>query len=371
VFHTYAEEHHLYQNLPNLKIIKIQGKSPIITIGPDIKSESSYGFGDSVCTLPGKPGPTTDSFILQAYTNGSIYCIAGGCGLDEASREASNIAKDTFIATLNKKLNEIKTVKDAGVQLISALAAAHEKIVSLDTKNKNGTTTLLGGLLVEIDDKKEHDWAFVAVSVGNCKAFHFSVNGQIQDFTAENLLVGDELAVGKIGPCINGKDPDLRNIRLTYVSCKENDIIMLVSDGVHYNLDPKFLGKVPKDLGLGPLGWEELNPIMSSKVQKQFMEDTLANIIDVKNAGASVEPNVITKRILDYCLNVTSKSRDWVEKHPGKPLDTDFTKFPGVLDYSTCLSFKVGRYDPEVEQSTKSRRQTPLVAPENIIDVAN
>jgi serine/threonine protein phosphatase PrpC len=46
---------------------------------------------------------------------------------------------------------------------------------------------------------------------------------------------------GRLGPYVGEGAPDLRNITANYTICEEDDIILLVSDGVHDNLDPQVI----------------------------------------------------------------------------------------------------------------------------------
>ena len=60
-----------------------------------------------------------------------------------------------------------------------------------------------------------------------------------------------------MGPFKQQKHPDLRNLHCSSVSLKEGDLVMMVSDGVHDNFDPEFLGLTPGEIGLSISSWSE------------------------------------------------------------------------------------------------------------------
>lgn len=45
--------------------------------------------------------------------------------------------------------------------------------------------------------------------------------------------------------------PDLRNLQLYFTQCSEGDWVILLSDGVHDNLDPEQMGLNPNQCELG------------------------------------------------------------------------------------------------------------------------
>lgn len=80
------------------------------------------------------------------------------------------------------------------------------------------------------------------MSIGDCKAFKFSADGQVTEITEGNRQnVSDARDPGgRIGPHLNDGSPDLRNLSVYYCDCEENDVIALLSDGVHDNFGEIF-----------------------------------------------------------------------------------------------------------------------------------
>ena len=92
------------------------------------------------------------------------------------------------------------------------------------------------------------------ISIGDCKVYRLNSNsGEITDLTFGsrlNLLNPSDCG-GRVGP-ISGEGepiPDLRNLKLNFVECNKGDLLWVVSDGVHDNIDPQWMGLMPKDMG--------------------------------------------------------------------------------------------------------------------------
>ena len=86
---------------------------------------------------------------------------------------------------------------------------------------------------------------------------------------------------GRIGPYLDEGRPDLRNLTLYCYPCEDADIIALVSDGVHDNLDPHMLGKSPSELGINADNdsWDHVNHDTATDKLQQFTETLISSII--------------------------------------------------------------------------------------------
>lgn len=120
---------------------------------------------------------------------------------------------------------------------------AHETIVADFPKEDiwdAGTSTLIGGVLVPVvnpsygsqsEAKKPEKWGFVCASVGDCKAFLYRPDeGIAVDITLGNRVELDATDPGgRLGPFVGQfGDPDLRNMRLYFTLCREEDIIIVI-----------------------------------------------------------------------------------------------------------------------------------------------
>lgn len=395
IFKDNEQRNNLFLHLPLLKLKKIK-KNPKVLLnisGPNqpIKNNDellSFAYGRSISTYPHIPGkeqrdgePICDSFCVNLLEDSASICvIADGCNWGRRPMEASNAAKDAFIEYMRAKLSEISDLRDAGHYLIQSLSYCHYKICEgKEDKWEAGTTTLLGGITLKIKEEKivkeqtnlntREKWVWVGVSIGDCKCFYYSPNsGTILDLTEGNRKnVNDPKDCGgRLGPYVGDAEPDLRNLCIHYQLCEEGDLILLLSDGVHDNLDPQTLGKLPKDIGPE---WEHISDWNSfssdeeiQKAKTQYMLKLLANDLilgreEQKNLRMKVfsvtssenefpfSPSYISNRILRHCLYCTGRGREWMEQNPKEKLPNDYVEFPGKMDHATCAILKIGNYE--------------------------
>ena len=149
---------------------------------------------------------------------------------------------------------------------------------------------------------------------------------------------------GRLGPYLEEGAPDLRNLAAHAHPCAAGDIVFLVSDGVHDNIDPQSLGKSPRHFGLAADTWQEaerLDSQATASVKDQFRVKFIRRLIGEHKDPRAMCP-AITKKLIDYCKQITRRSRLWMEQNPSKKLPEDYTNFPGKLDHTTCLAFVVG-----------------------------
>jgi len=122
-------------------------------------------------------------------------------------------------------------------------------------------------------------------------------------------------------------------------------LIFSISDGIHDNLDPQELGKLPKDFGKEYNTWEEFNkkdPQEIDKIKTESRTALLGKLLSQnKTKGTELTVSDITNILLAHCREVTQKSRDFMEANSTKRLPSDYFLYPGKLDHATCLAFKV------------------------------
>jgi len=251
-------------------------------------------------------------------------------------------------------LTKVKRFREIGNILVEALDAAHDGI--LEGKKDiwmAGSTTLLGGVCVPLKEGAPSDWGWVGITVGDCKAFHWREKEKV----VVDLTEGNRINItdprdpgGRIGPQIKGGAADLRNMSMFYSSCDENDLIIILSDGVHDNLDPQTLGKSPKAIGLDQDEWESVDVAVGTKAKTKFMCNLIKTFIVDPTDGETLTPKLITKQLITYCLSITAASREYMEQNPFNALEMDYSKYPGKMDHTTCMIFRVGLFDKEKEK---------------------
>lgn len=229
-----------------------------------------------------------DFFRASILENRTILVMADGCGWGRKSRNAAElVSKVYFIASYITHSStqtvmdflmapdtqkNIQTTVDCLHEILSSFRQGHDAILkSCEYIDECGTSTLLSGMIMKVylfyilllilnqlrpNIFAGEEWAFIAVSVGDCKAFHWDpVKKKVTDVTFGNRTnVRDARDCGgRLGPYVGVSDPDLRNLASFHCPCKPGDMIFVCTDGVHDNFDPEALGLNPDELVCIPL----------------------------------------------------------------------------------------------------------------------
>eukprot|EP00026_Physarum_polycephalum_P008687 Phypoly_transcript_08783.p1 GENE.Phypoly_transcript_08783~~Phypoly_transcript_08783.p1 ORF type:complete len:354 (+),score=61.95 Phypoly_transcript_08783:206-1267(+) len=350
---AYPVEVYLYDELPKFKVAAVRGTGVWKVEGDDF--EEAFLSTRSVSTYPTFPTgerdgePIADSLFVQVHENRAMVAVADGCNWGKRPQMAAKDAVAALSTYLSDKQDLIQDLQDAGHYLLRSFAEAHKRIVAgKEDIWEAGTTTLIGSLILELEPTQEGDpqWGLLCVSVGDCKAFIAKRNTkEVIDVTSgnrNNVMDGRDPG-GRLGPYVGHGWPDLRNLRLYFSPCEADDIILIMSDGVHDNLDPQTLGKLPADLALPNKAWEELTHDSLLKVKAEYMKKLLRDIIFHQDDPS---PSKITDRLITHCLEVTRKSREYMEEDMGRKQPMDYIEYPGKMDHTTCVTFVVGRRSP-------------------------
>lgn len=116
----------------------------------------------------------------------------------------------------------------------------------------------------------------------------------------------------------------------------------MVSDGIHDNFNPKYLGIAPRELKLSSEQWTDVLEADAHRAVSPFIQHSIEN--KIQQSGTVPTPHRCTHALLNNALETTQKSRNFMEQNPTKKLPDDYSVFPGQLDYASCLSFSVGYY---------------------------
>jgi len=242
---------------------------------------------------------------------------------------------------------------------------AHDKILATkEVSYDAGTTTALAGLLVKLAepiDSKE--WVFVCVSVGDCKAFYYSKKKKsFVDITVGNRmnLTDARDCGGRLGPAdAEGINPDLRNLMSYYALLDEEDIVVVVSDGVHDNLDPQLRGLEPSEFGIDAGDWNEAEEKFSEQtnsVKCKYLIDTMNETVHKTNEP--VTPHLITNSLITLAKETTEPCRSYMEQTLGARQPEDYKKYPGKMDHTSCISIMARQYLAHPHQDLTSIIQT-------------
>jgi len=257
--------------------------------------------------------------------------------------------------------NFIEDLHSAALLLLKGLQIAHEEILK-DAKNPEevytlGTTTLCGGLLLNMSQDETDPflskWGFICVSVGDCKAYLYPCqdkasldeNGtkfKIRDITKDNRRPGTidvRDCGGRLGPTLKQGAPDLNNLTIQFQACQPGDFIIILTDGVHDNLDPQYMGIEPRMVGLEGDSWvaiENANPELSYEKRDNYRKEFIAKTLKGLNS-----PQQVTEMLLSHCRELTKKSREFMQNNGGKKVPEDYKLFPGKMDHTTCVCLRV------------------------------
>lgn len=264
-------------------------------------------------------------------------------------------------------------VMHAGHLLLRALCEANRKIVEGVTDLwEAGTTTVLAGIVLQTTaDSGKPEWGLLCASVGDCKALLWNKRtGNFTDITMGNRCTDMRDPGGRLGPYL-GKDPDLRNLRLYWRVVYPGDIIIFCTDGIYDNFDPIFLGKSPKDLELPYTVWSGVPDTTQEQKKEEFALKFAKGLMQ----GKEITPSSLIDTFVEHATNLTSRTRDFMESHPGKKQPADYKLFPGKMvgllpslfpslhhnleiltpskqDHTTALAFVVGSVPTAVKAQT-------------------
>jgi hypothetical protein len=104
----------------------------------------------------GKPlrdgDPICDSYGYLLRDDGiHISCVADGCSWGRAPQLAAKQAKTAFIDFLDKNTRLLTDTVTVGHALLLAMRHAHEMVMKARDPSFIGTTTLLGGILLQLE----------------------------------------------------------------------------------------------------------------------------------------------------------------------------------------------------------------------------
>jgi hypothetical protein len=113
------------------------------------------------------------------------------------------------------------------------------------------------------------------------------------------------------------------------------------------------LGKTPHELGVKvsnpATSWNELEQDKEAYKNAEAIKNMFAiSFFNRLISGAKqpnevkITPSYIVNKLIKHCENLTKSSRDFMERNPTIPLPKDFQLYPGKMDHTTCVAFKVG-----------------------------
>ncbi|EDR23431.1 hypothetical protein EDI_026630 [Entamoeba dispar SAW760] len=263
--------------------------------------------------------PNADSLKFIQFTNCSIGIIADGCGWGFRSKKASNNAVSGCWESIRSSIGKCRTTREIATLLVDSMASAHLSILlnSDSSLIETGTTTLLISVTVTLRTQQPYT---LVISIGDCQAFLYSHETEHTD-----SIIGDNRkgtatydCGGVIGPA-EGKNPSLRHVELKGCYVKENDILLMMTDGFHDNFDP------------------DICRVTSDK--ENYVNSIISPIIK-----HSVSISDCVQQLSEHIINLTDKLAELHSTLKRRSCAVS----PGKLDHSTLLVYNISLHNIDI-----------------------
>lgn len=159
----------------------------------------------------------------------------------------------------------------------------------------------------------------------------------VSDITTGNRVTDAKITGGHLGPKSGPNEsqlvPDLGNFTLHITPCSKGDMFVMVSDGVHDNLDPESLNIDPEAVGLDYPQWNDVPIDERTRARDIYRADLVAQHVDNTRS-----PSDIAANLLKWVRKVTENKRLFMENNIGKE---EPAELPGKMDHTTAVIFRV------------------------------
>jgi hypothetical protein len=320
----------------------------------DDRGGGSFSFGDRLfgivtSTYPESSGgwsTVCDHVAANLFPTRSLMVLCDGCGFGGRSRSAAIAASRAFLSFMRAFQFRAYDTEDFCKGLLCSVAVAHDAVLaSNEVPEDAGTTTMLGAAVVRLDAREPEKWALLIVSIGDVKCFVWR-DGRMLDATFGNRgNVSDATDPGgRIGPRVEKTHPDLRNLKCYFQPLRENDIVVLMSDGVHDNFDPETNGNMAPSLLSDKVRegtkWSDMKPDDAMALKSSWACDFMSRVL--QPLGAAMTPESLCSTLASFCVSNTQSSRAFMADNPYKRLPSDYTLYPGKMDHTSLIAMRVG-----------------------------
>ncbi|ELP93098.1 hypothetical protein EIN_053430 [Entamoeba invadens IP1] len=344
--------------------------------GLTVQTKSNYPFTE-IGSKDKVGQPTADAYCVWRCANFMVFCVCDGCGWGQDSSYVARVASAVFVSYMQKYIQENEnamTTKSMIEHVKKAVAIAHQiGSTTYFIQGKNiGSCTLCGGVVVPLvpeeelkglqvnesdmvdsksalrhrvdeykhttkTDKMTEKYQYIGVSVGDCKAYF--VDRSLPKHNCVDLTYGSRLK-SKIGNDPGGRigktkeeltKMDLRNGIYFAQMMHWNDYLIVCSDGIHDNLEPKTRGMSVEEV-LPTKKGVKWNALTSEDVELINKNYSLAFLEEMESHAVSVHQ--FHQIIMDSVEGVVKDIRDFSEKYP---LEAIPSQFSGKLDHATLL----------------------------------
>lgn len=323
------------------KTIQLNGEKPLALCDHIIQDNAIFFASGPAVMCDHGLSDNLGPFNFNSFNDGNGW----GMMSQRAAIEANNKCIESLKSTFQNKDPEEVTSLDIFKAHDTAIFATHESLSERSPHNGADRNVACGTTCPQLLTVAG-EYAFVT-SIGDTKIF--KVNADLTH--ADEPTHGNRGGVNATdcGGRIGGLEPDLRNFSHIYFPVKEGDTLIMCSDGVHDNLDPKMMGLSPQDVdpNLNGTAWNDADPT-HLEARNQYMQHRLLNILKgyKEDAGLSgaLTPEQVNEAINGWVDSMTLRRKllflTTNEKEPA-----EHNVIPGKVDHAGLLVVQVQPID--------------------------
>lgn len=324
----------------------------------NMPTEFSYGISLSLYeTLPPRNGasqgfvgdPIADVFGVLTLENSAILALADGVGWGKKPRLAARCAVHGVMQHMAANMAEIRASPNTHCIANLLLEAVTEKAHQLILERDATLSTLSAAVLCELEGE-EHAWGLVTVTVGDSPVYVYSPHEQ----KVTEVSVGSHqhdgqrdmrMSGGTLGPS-KGKDPDLSNLSLAYMTLFPGDIVFCTSDGISDN----FLSSVIDPVVVGTQAAPTPACVVSKTAPHASQQccESAAHMTEVlqkhhQTVGKHLSAQTLCACLVNHVAILTEQKRlsHSLLDNTSPDFRTLLKQVPGKLDHASIVAFQV------------------------------
>ena len=314
-------------------------------------------------------GPIADVYGAVVRKNNTILAVADGCNWGKKPRLAARCAVRTAIEFISEHIDHINQNPTSTILaeiLMKSVDEAHKCIL----QHHATLTTLSIAVVCQLTPGKsagEEQWGLFVASVGDSPVYTYCPRTQrLMEMTIgchpHNGIRDMKTSGGALGPAI-GTLPDLENLSISFMSVYNDDIVILMSDGVSDNFSSHVIQPLlPEEermcsppspntsdfrVHIGTLPQStccdnvtQLEAVLNRHNQ-ELQHNMSAQTISACLMNVTVELTEAKRQFRSHCIEEDIDIRTKLREDP--QFAECVKQIPGKLDHATVLSYQVGK----------------------------
>lgn len=277
--------------------------------------------------------PFADDMAFHKLTSETMTCLifsgSDGRGWGLEAVKAAAYANQGFI--YNACLHIKKGLKDLH-ELLNILAYSVKNAQQTIQQKTDGVTAHTGIIALR---NPEGCWDILINSLGYSKVLFYNAKTkrcmELGPIRAKQEIF-DKYPVGCLGKYFPSGDPDLKNYTLISLEAGDDDILIPMSKGIYYNLDPRNLGLTPQDTynrikanthfgmpaEIDKASFIENKEVWNESVESDILRKTFIEMLATELISAALNANKadIAKSFAEHALQATKQTRIYMREHP-------------------------------------------------------